>query len=117
MSDTMSQITRHFSQTMHLGAEATERILAKVRETLGRDIAALEECLGKGDASALPARLHKLKGDLSNIGLTELAAQAHDLQQEGAARPPRAVLEWVEELKAALAPLLATASSQAQGRA
>lgn len=106
MPDIMTEITRHFSQTMHLGAEATERILVKVRETLARDIAALEECLGKGDVSALPARLHKLKGDLSNIGLAELAAQAHGLQREGAMRPAHEMLDWVEQLKEALSPLL-----------
>lgn len=104
MTDIMHEVRRHFSQTMGLGPEATGRILAKVRETLARDLTALETVLRGGETEALPPRLHKLKGDLSNIGLAELAARVHGLQVEGLGGPE--LMARLEGLRRELSPLL-----------
>lgn len=106
MPDITQEVFRHFARTMHLGPEATRRILVKVRETLGRDLEALRDCLSQDRRNELPARLHKLKGDLSNIGLTELSGRAHALQREEAGRGKDELLASLAEIRAELAPLL-----------
>ncbi len=80
MTDIMQVISQHFSQTMHFSPEATDHIMVKIRATLSRDMESLERTLRDGDRAPVSAKLHKLKGDLSNIGLKDMADAVHALQ-------------------------------------
>lgn len=106
MSEIMQAIMRHFNETMHFGPEATDRILAKARANLTVDLEALDRCLEAGDPAPVTARLHKLKGDFSNIGLTALADAVHDLEKTALQQSREALRERVRAIRKTLAPLL-----------
>ncbi len=106
MTNIMRLVSRHFSETMHLSPEATARILAKVRLNLARDLDALEQGLENEDATRLAARLHKLKGDFSNIGLSGLAEMVLCLERECARLPREELRQTVTDLRQTVAPLL-----------
>ena len=106
MTDIMQAITRHFSETMNFGPEATGRILTKVRANLSVDLAALELCLESEDLDPVPARLHKLKGDFSNIGLTALADQVHDLEKAAGQKSGDELRDRIRVIRQTLSPLL-----------
>jgi len=102
----MQTIFRHFSQTMHFSPEATDHIMVKIRATLSRDMEALERTLGEGDRAPVSAKLHKLKGDLSNIGLQDMADAVHALQKDEAIHCLEELRQRVRALRQELSPLL-----------
>lgn len=106
MTDIMQAIFQHFSQTMHFSPEATDHIMVKIRATLGRDMESLERTLRDGDRGPVSAKLHKLKGDLSNIGLKDMADAMHALQKDEALHSLEELRQRVRALRRALAPLL-----------
>lgn len=106
MPDIMQAILRHFSQTMHFSLEATDQIMVKIRATLSRDMESLELALRHGDRDPVPAKLHKLKGDLSNIGLKDMADAVHALQKDEALHSLEELRRQVQALRQELAPLL-----------
>lgn len=106
MTDIMQAILQHFSQTMHFSLEATEQIMVKIRATLSRDMASLEQALRDGDRAPVSAKLHKLKGDLSNIGLKDMADAVHALQKGEALHSLEELRQRVRALRRELAPLL-----------
>jgi HPt (histidine-containing phosphotransfer) domain-containing protein len=106
MTDIMQTISRHFSQTMHFSPEATDHIMVKIRATLSRDIEVLERTLREGDRAPVSAKLHKLKGDLSNIGLQYMADAVHTLQKDEAIHSLEDLRQRVRALRQELSPLL-----------
>lgn len=106
MTDIMQAIHRHFSQDMHFSLEATDHIMVKIRATLSRDMEALERTLREGDRAPVSAKLHKLKGDLSNIGLKDMADAVHALQKDEALHSLEELRQRVQALRRELAPLL-----------
>ncbi len=105
MTDIRSTVRLHFTQTMGLGQDSAERLLQKAGDVLARDLEALEACIAEGGAD-LGARLHKLKGDLSNIGLGDLAEAVHALGGHATPLPGAQLAEAVAGVRRTLAPLL-----------
>jgi HPt (histidine-containing phosphotransfer) domain-containing protein len=91
---------------MHFSMEATDNILVKIRATLSRDMESLEHALREGDRTPVSAKLHKLKGDLYNIGLQDMADAVHALQKDEALHSLDELRQRILALRRELAPLL-----------
>ena len=106
MPDIKETVRQYFTQTMHLGPEAAERLLLKAGDVLARDLEALESCIQEGGQEALAGRVHRLKGDLANIGLLDLAGATHALGSPVLPISRAELTSGVGALRKALAPLL-----------
>lgn len=109
MSDVAAAVAQHLSKTLGLGPGSVASVMAKAGTVLTREISALEATLAACGEAELPAdlgaRIHRIKGDLANIGLS---AQSRRVQELGRTEPPLRASELARELarlRAELAPL------------
>ena len=84
-----------FMGIAELYAEARAIFLRTAAQSL-RDV---ESALGQGDAVALRAHVHKLKGSAAMIGAPRLAALCLSMEEDGASDPA----QWLAAARAALA--------------
>lgn len=110
MSDVAAAVAAHLSTTLGLGPASVASVMAKAGTVLTREIAALEAELAAVEGGGLPenlaARIHRIKGDLANIGLS---GQSGRVQELGRSDPPLGATELARELarlRSELAPLL-----------
>lgn len=108
MSDIAAVVAEHLSKTLGLGPVSAARIMAKAGTVLHREISALEADLGAEEGGGLPenlaARIHRIKGDLANIGLSEQSRRVQELGRSGLDAAEMAL--ELARLRAELAPLL-----------
>ena len=108
MSDVAAAVQRHLSKTLGLPPASVASVLAKAGPVLHRELSALEADLAACAPGSLPEnldkRIHRIKGDLANIGLGEQSRRVQVLGGSGlgAAEMARELARLLDEL----APLL-----------
>lgn len=87
MNDIAAVVAEHLSKTLGLGPASVASVMAKAGAVLHREISALEADLAAGEAEGLPEnlgqRIHRIKGDLANIGLAEQSSRVQELGRSG----------------------------------
>ncbi len=82
--DTYLQVIHeHMKSSYLLDEEKIRTILPGFLNTLQQQLQTVEQCLDRGDLSALGKAGHTLKGALLNLGLFELADVAYSIEQQG----------------------------------
>lgn len=104
MSDVTAVVAEHLSKTLGLGPASVASVMAKAGTVLHREISALEADLGEGLPENLAARIHRIKGDLANIGLSEQSRRVQELGGSGLEAGELAL--ELARLRAELSPLL-----------
>ena len=85
--DTYLQVIHeHMKSSYLLDEEKIRTILPGFLNTLQQQLQTVEQCLDRGDLSALGKAGHTLKGALLNLGLFELADVAYSIEQQGKQR-------------------------------
>lgn len=104
MSDVAAAVQRHLSTTLGLPPASVASVLAKAGTVLHRELSALEADLADCAPGSLPEnldkRIHRIKGDLANIGLAEQSRRVQELGRSGlgAAEMARELARLSEEL-------------------
>lgn len=87
MSDVAAAVAEHLSKTLGLAPASVAKLMAKAGTVLHREIAALEADLAAGAGAGLPEdldrRIHRIKGDLANVGLAEQSRRVQELGRSG----------------------------------
>lgn len=108
MVDVAAAVAEHFSKTLGLGPASVASLMAKAGTVLTREIAALEAELAASPAGGLPEdldkRIHRIKGDLANIGLGEHSRRVQELGRAGLSASELGL--ELARLRAELAPLI-----------
>lgn len=77
------RVRRHLAGALGFPPPIVDQTVELARAHVGKQLALLEDCLGKGDAQGVRAAAHTLKGDLGNIGLGPEAELALSLEGFG----------------------------------
>ncbi len=107
MSDIAAAVAEHLSKTLGLGPASVASIMAKAGTVLHREISALEADLAEAEGGLpenLAARIHRIKGDLANLGLAEQSRRVQELGRSGLDAAEMAL--ELARLLAELAPLM-----------
>lgn len=87
MSDIAAAVAEHLSKTLGLPPASVASIMAKAATVLQREVSALEADLAACAPGSLPEnldkRIHRIKGDLANVGLGEQSRRVQELGRAG----------------------------------
>lgn len=81
MNAVAGDIRKHFKSAFGLQDAAVERLVETSRTALAHGLGALRGALDQSDADGASHWAHSIKGNLLNAGLTDLAAQAEDIER------------------------------------
>lgn len=104
MGDVAAAVAQHLSKTLGLGPASVAKLMAKAGTVLHRELAALEADLAQGLPEDLDRRIHRIKGDLANVGLSEQSRRVQELGRAGL--PAQELARELARLREELSPLL-----------
>jgi HPt (histidine-containing phosphotransfer) domain-containing protein len=101
-----TEVEQFLREKYYFADDAIEMMMASLRESLRNNFAEATQALEREDFEGLSRVAHSIKGSLANIGFSELADQAHEIEVSALQRPDLPYAEMIARLQEPLSELM-----------